>query len=164
MFYIGFMSETADTLSATRSKPSTPTPPMKINAELVLDTRNAQAWSQEELAIAAGLNLRTIQRVESEGVASLQTKKALAAAFGMEAGDLDYHEKPMITKYEYKVLRCDMQWKGLESGKLVSDFTDIEEAYNQLGAEGWELVRDTSITTTMGLTRAVMATFRRPIH
>ena len=137
---------------------------MKINAELVLEQRNANAWSQEELAIAAGLNLRTVQRVESEGAASLQTKKALASAFGMEAGDLDYQEKPMIQKYEYKVLRLDMQWKGLESTKLVSDFTDIEETYNQLGAEGWEFVRDTSITTTMGLTRAVMATFRRPIH
>lgn len=136
---------------------------MKINAELVLEQRNANAWSQEELAIAAGLNLRTVQRVESEGAASLQTKKALASAFGMEAGDLDYKEKPMIQKYEYKVLRLDMQWKGLEGTKLVSDFADIEERYNQLGAEGWELIRDTSITTTMGLTRAVMATFRRPL-
>lgn len=137
---------------------------MKINAELVLDQRNAHAWSQEELAIAAGLNLRTVQRVESEGAASLQTKKALASAFGLEAGDLDYREKPMIKRYEYKVLRFDMKWKGLESTKLETDFGDIETAYNELGAEGWELVRDTSITTTMGLTRAVMATFRRPIH
>ena len=136
---------------------------MKINAELVLEQRNANAWSQEEPAIAAGLNLRTVQRVESEGAASLQTKEALASAFGMEAGDLDDKEKPMIQKYEYKGLRLDMQWKGLEGTKLVSDFVDIEERYNQLGAEGWELVRDTSITTTMGLTRAVMATFRRPL-
>lgn len=157
------MNETTRPTGLSQRKPSTPTIHMKINAELVLEQRYANAWSQEELAIAAGLNLRTVQRVESEGAASLQTKKALASAFNMEAGDLDYQEKPMIKKYEYKVLRFDMQWKGLEGTKLVSGFTDIEEAYNKLGSEGWKLVKQTPITTTMATTRAVMATFRRLI-
>ena len=62
---------------------------MKINAELVLEHRKANSWSQEELAIAAGLNLRTIQRIESDGMASLQSKKALASAFDLEVSDLD---------------------------------------------------------------------------
>ena len=39
---------------------------MKINAGLVLELRNRQSWSQEELALAAGVNLRTIQRIEKE--------------------------------------------------------------------------------------------------
>ncbi|MCC6540172.1 MAG: helix-turn-helix transcriptional regulator, partial [Bryobacterales bacterium] len=53
---------------------------MKINPERVRDERKRRSWSQEELATAAGLNLRTIQRIETEGVASLQSLKALAAA------------------------------------------------------------------------------------
>jgi ribosome-binding protein aMBF1 (putative translation factor) len=47
---------------------------MKINVDAVLEARRQRAWSQEELATASGLNLRTIQRIESEGAASLQSK------------------------------------------------------------------------------------------
>ena len=51
----------------------------------------------EELAIASGLNLRTIQRIESYGSASLQSTKALAAALDIDTRDLDnegVHMKP----------------------------------------------------------------------
>ena len=68
---------------------------MRVNAALVLRARNARAWSQEELAIASGLNLRTIQRVEREAVASLRSKKALAAALDIDTSDLDYEEIAM---------------------------------------------------------------------
>ncbi len=68
---------------------------MKINAELVLEARKGKSWSQEELAIASGLNLRTIQRIESEAAASLQSKKALAAALDIDIHDLDYEETRM---------------------------------------------------------------------
>lgn len=70
---------------------------MKINAELVLKARQQRSWSQEELAIAAGLNLRTVQRIEKEGQASLQSKKALASAFEIDVRDLDYEEIRMKT-------------------------------------------------------------------
>lgn len=68
---------------------------MKINAELVLKLRNEKSWSQEELAIAAGINLRTVQRIEKEASASLQSKKALASALDIDIHDLDYEEHPM---------------------------------------------------------------------
>ena len=50
--------------------------------------RERRAWSQEHLAAASGLNVRTIQRIESTGPASLETLNALAAAFDVEVGDL----------------------------------------------------------------------------
>lgn len=68
---------------------------MKINAELVARLRRERSWSQDELAIAAGLNLRTVQRVEKDAAASLQTKKALAAAFDLGPRDLDCEEMHM---------------------------------------------------------------------
>lgn len=68
---------------------------MKINAELILRLRNEKSWSQDELATASGLNIRTIQRVEKDASASLQTKKALATALGIDIHGLDFEENLM---------------------------------------------------------------------
>jgi transcriptional regulator with XRE-family HTH domain len=83
---------------------------MKVNADLVVRLRRERSWSQEELAAASGINLRTIQRIETSGVASLQSKKAVAAAFDIDTQDLDIEEvrmKPCPTCgsneiYQYK--------------------------------------------------------------
>jgi len=66
---------------------------MKINADLVVKLRRNRSWSQDELAIASGLNLRTIQRIEKYASASLQSKKAVAAAFDIDTRDLDDDEE-----------------------------------------------------------------------
>ena len=65
---------------------------MKINADLVVKLRRKRSWSQDELAIASGLNLRTVQRIEKSASASLQSKKAVAAAFDIDTRDLDNEE------------------------------------------------------------------------
>ena len=54
---------------------------MTINSEQIRALRDVRGWSQEHLAEASGLSLRTIQRVESEGRASRETRLNLAAAF-----------------------------------------------------------------------------------
>lgn len=63
---------------------------MRVDADLIKQLRQASSWSQEELAIATGLNLRTIQRIENQGTASLQSRKALAAAFEIDVDTLDF--------------------------------------------------------------------------
>lgn len=65
---------------------------MKINVKIILKLREERAWSQQELAIASGLNLRTIQRIEKSGTASLHSKKVLAAALELDIQDLNYEE------------------------------------------------------------------------
>jgi transcriptional regulator with XRE-family HTH domain len=45
--------------------------------------RLARAWSQEQLAEASGLSVRTIQRVERGQPPSLETRKAPAAVFDL---------------------------------------------------------------------------------
>lgn len=62
---------------------------MKINGELIIKLRKAKAWSQEELADQSELNLRTIQRIEAQSSASLQSKRAVASALGVPVHDLD---------------------------------------------------------------------------
>ncbi|MCG8432926.1 MAG: helix-turn-helix transcriptional regulator [Gammaproteobacteria bacterium] len=79
---------------------------MKVNAGLILKLRKKKSWSQEELAIASGLNLRTIQRIEREASASMQSKKALAAAFGIDVNELNYEETQMqSTGAEIKLMK-----------------------------------------------------------
>jgi DNA-binding XRE family transcriptional regulator len=52
---------------------------MLVNSQLIRSERLKRAWSQEHLAHVTGLGLRTVQRIESGGNASLETVKALAA-------------------------------------------------------------------------------------
>jgi transcriptional regulator with XRE-family HTH domain len=68
---------------------------MKINADLVVKLRRQRSWSQDELAVASGLNLRTIQRIEKYASASLQSKKAVAAALDIDTRDLESEEMHM---------------------------------------------------------------------
>jgi len=53
---------------------------MKIDGAVIRALREEKSWSQAHLAAASGLSERTIQRVESDGVASPETRLALAAA------------------------------------------------------------------------------------
>lgn len=62
---------------------------MAISSTLVRELRMKANWSQEDLAAASGLSLRTIQRVEKDGAAALETRKALASAFGLRPDDLE---------------------------------------------------------------------------
>lgn len=68
---------------------------MNIQPKRVLEARQKRSWTQDELAVASGLNLRTIQRIEKDGLASLQSAKALAAALDLDVQDLGTKEKPM---------------------------------------------------------------------
>ena len=122
---------------------------MKINADLVLSARKQKSWSQDELAIASGLNLRTIQRIESEASASLQSKKALASALDLDIHALDYQEVHMRQTWEYKVLE-------------TKDRAAIQSELAEAGAEGWELVSATAMFNTL-MTKVVYTLFlKRP--
>lgn len=57
-------------------------------AEIIRQARTARAWPQEQLADAAGVSLRTVQRVERGAPCAKETLQALAAALGLETGTL----------------------------------------------------------------------------
>ncbi|MBK8900013.1 MAG: DUF805 domain-containing protein [Anaerolineaceae bacterium] len=61
---------------------------MKIDSTLVKKLRTAENWSQEQLSEKSGLSLRTIQRLENGGSASIESVRALAAAFGIDPSEL----------------------------------------------------------------------------
>ena len=55
---------------------------------IIRDLRLDRGWPQEELATASGISVRTIQRLENGGRASLKTLKCLAAVFESELSEL----------------------------------------------------------------------------
>ena len=78
---------------------------MKINKVSVVALRNSQNWTQEDLAAAAGLSVRTIQRVETMGTGSQDTSKALAAAFNVDIAKVTTPEEDWAWFwFTYKVL------------------------------------------------------------
>lgn len=66
---------------------------MKLNKNKIQKLRASKCWSQDELAVASGLSVRTIQRVEKSGTASLETTKALASVFAVMPIDLQSSQK-----------------------------------------------------------------------
>ena len=61
---------------------------MHINSKRLRELRSARQWSQEQLAQLSGLNLRTIQRLESGAKISTESLRALAAVFEVPAESL----------------------------------------------------------------------------
>lgn len=61
---------------------------MNINAKLIKDSRTQRHWTQQHLADACGLSLRTIQRVERYGSASNETVAALASVFEIDQKEI----------------------------------------------------------------------------
>lgn len=67
---------------------------MKIDPARLKRMREARGWTQEQLAEIAGLNARTVQRVEASGKAAPETGMALAAVLGCSLGDLQAGDPP----------------------------------------------------------------------
>lgn len=53
---------------------------VQVDGDLIRSERERRAWSQEHLAAAAGIGVRTVQRVEATGVASYESLRAISAA------------------------------------------------------------------------------------
>ena len=70
---------------------------MKIDSKYLIKERKGRVWSQQHLADAANLSLRTVQRIEKTGNASPESIKAIAAAFNLKPQDI----APSPTKYHF---------------------------------------------------------------
>lgn len=68
---------------------------MQLNTTLIRQLRADKGWTQQQLADICNLSLRTIQRVELHGIASLETSKALAVAFEIDRQRLLQEEQPL---------------------------------------------------------------------
>lgn len=61
---------------------------MHVNQAYLKKLRDEKGWTQQQLAEIASVSLRTIQRVENQGVASNETVNALCAVYVIERSQL----------------------------------------------------------------------------
>jgi transcriptional regulator with XRE-family HTH domain len=61
---------------------------VQVDADFIRLEREKRAWSQEHLAGAAGIGVRTIQRIEATGVASYESVRAISAVLEVPLGSL----------------------------------------------------------------------------
>lgn len=71
---------------------------MNVNAEVVREKRLQKGWTQQQLGDVAGLSLRTIQRVESQGQGSLETCNAICAVLEVQRDELMVTTSQQSTK------------------------------------------------------------------
>jgi len=69
---------------------------MSVSVEKLKKLRKYNGWSQERLAEISGLSLRTVQRIETSGNASLESQLAIATAFSVSPCELLANEKVEI--------------------------------------------------------------------
>jgi transcriptional regulator with XRE-family HTH domain len=119
---------------------------MHINCARLRELRTARQWSQEQLATLSGLNLRTIQRLESGAKISNESLRALAAVFEVPAESLLVGDptpsQPVLKAIREGVLRgleftgitprADFWWFALAVAMLLAFAQLLAEAVGPL--------------------------------
>jgi DNA-binding XRE family transcriptional regulator len=83
---------------------------MQLNPITVKTLRQQHSWTQQHLADACDVSLRTVQRVEKEGTASKETTMSLCAVFEVRQGELIKLDEPNV---------LNSQQSGISSKFLV---------------------------------------------
>ncbi len=132
---------------------------MRVNAKLVSDLRKKCSWAQDELATAAGLNLRTIQRIENVGTASLQSAKAIASALEVELLDLRHIPEKRMSTFEYKTVALPFRFGFFKQG-----LPDIQTALNKEGHDGWQFKQMVLPSSDWGKSDTMVAILERAVE
>ena len=106
---------------------------------IVRKLRAQRNWSQEQLADFSGLNVRTIQRVESGQKASIETLKCIASVFEVEISTLT--EEFIVIDKESDVWKSEPFWLklGVIGIKKRSHLVFIEYLLILTGFVAWYL-------------------------
>lgn len=76
---------------------------MDVNAKKIKELRTTKGWTQQHLADACAISLRTVQRVERYGNASQDTLLGLSSVFEIPQSELIAPEEPVTILTEPKV-------------------------------------------------------------
>jgi len=132
---------------------------MRIDAELITETRKNHSWSQDELATASGLSLRTIQRIENIGTASLQSLKAIAAALEVDLEHLKLPLEKSLMKFEYRTIVLPFKFGVFKKG-----LPDIQSELSKAGLAGWRFKQMIMPSSEWGTSDRIVAILERSIE
>tara|TARA_B100002003_G_scaffold246330_1_gene275740 strand:+ start:2732 stop:3076 length:345 start_codon:yes stop_codon:yes gene_type:complete len=89
---------------------------VKLKQAVIRKFRVSKGWTQEKLAEESGVHSRTIQRIENDGVASIQSLNAIAGALDVEPKLLQQIESEMQASAE----NLNTDDYGQSSGELAA--------------------------------------------
>lgn len=99
-------------------------------AQNIKRLREARHWSQEELAAASGVNVRTIQRAESGRPMATESLRALAAAFDTTLEALSVSGDEMLRARKDFEKRFDLiELRFVGSGSDMAEFLGLDAYY-----------------------------------
>ncbi len=101
---------------------------VKIDSQKIKQLRLDRSWSQEKLAERADVSLRTVQRMEMDGSASLKSRLAVAEALGVEPSFLD----PATRESESQNPMHDMV-EGMVEGMVEKEDADTGRFFSYPG-------------------------------
>jgi transcriptional regulator with XRE-family HTH domain len=97
---------------------------VKLNPAGIKKLRESKSWTQEHLASASGLSLRTIQRIEADGSASAESRLSIAAALSVPVENINLALEPRgaVRSDELRRIAVSTRWgyAGLVAGTLAS--------------------------------------------
>ena len=95
---------------------------MDVNAKKIKMHRTDKGWTQQHLADACAISLRTVQRVERYGNASQETVLSLASVFEISQSDLIVPQEPVELLATPQENNGGSQHKQLLSAALFGAF------------------------------------------
>lgn len=97
---------------------------MRVDSHFLKEQRKNRAWSQSELAEMTGLSLRTVQRIEKNGTASLESIKAFAAVFELTPESFQTPVKALTDKTSLTQTPSS-NWERFQTFKLSDQAIQI---------------------------------------
>ena len=128
---------------------------------IIKQLRDRRGWTQEQLAECCGLNVRTIQRVESGNKASLETLQSLASVFEVNISTLT-EEITVIDKKSEEWKELPWWFRANMFGIYTKrDVVWIELAVLVVGILSWIFLNNTSVAAVMFLGAYITSWFVR---
>ncbi|NMP30484.1 helix-turn-helix transcriptional regulator [Thalassotalea sp. M1531] len=92
---------------------------MILSIEKLKTLRREKGWSQEVLAKATGLSVRTIQRIESDGKASVESTLSIASVFNLPPKSLEATPDEIKVDWTRKMIMKNLFALLIISGAIV---------------------------------------------
>lgn len=118
-----------------------------MSGETLRKLREAKSWSQAHLAQAAGLNVRTVQRIEAGEPCSYETMMSLAAALGTDVAQLELELRPARAEHALSPGRSVLALAAVAPAalfvmvNLLRSVAGITAPYDFFAASGTRLMR-----------------------